>query len=143
MAPVQFSMWFSMVAANHNMTRPTRTILQTAVLTLALLTGVVADGMSQPAPVDREQLTVYARTHLALDAARDEFHARIARIHDDVGLARARAELDATVARIFVEHAISSERYGEITLLISQNEAVRAVFDEISRQLREASPAPS
>ena len=85
---------------------------------------------------------MYARAHLALDAAREEFHARIARIHDDPGLARAREELDAKVAQIFIEHAISSERYGEITLLISQNEEVRAVFEEISRQLRGGESPP-
>jgi hypothetical protein len=104
--------------------------------------AAVAGARAQSAPVDRQALTQYARAHLALDAAREEFHATIARIHDDPGLARAREEYEAKVTRIHVEHAISRERYGEITFLISQNEDVRAVFEEISRQLREAGSTP-
>ena len=124
------------------MTRLTRRILRAAALALALLTGLVADGGAQSGPLDREMLTRYARAYLALDAARDEFHAKIARIHDDAGLARAREELDVRVAQIYAEHGISSERYGEITLLISQDEELRAVFEEISRQLREGAGSP-
>lgn len=124
------------------MTALARTILRGAVVALVLLSGLVAEGRAQSDPLDRELLTRYARAHLALNAARDEFHAKIARIHDDAGLARAREELDATVAQIFVEHAISSERYGEITLLISQDEEIRAVFEEILRQLREGGGSP-
>lgn len=105
-------------------------------LATLVLAGFAAEARAQAAPLDRDELTRYARTYLAVDAAREAYHARIARIHDDVGLARARAELDAQVAQIFDEHAITSERYGEITLLVSQDAAVRADFEEIVSQLR-------
>ena len=110
------------------------------VLALAtlLLASFTADARAQTAPLDREELTRYARTYLAMDAAREAYHARIARIHDDVGLARARAELEAQIAEIFVEHAMTSERYGEITLLVSQDAAVRGVFEELVSRLRAA-----
>jgi hypothetical protein len=129
----------------HYMTNLARTIRRGAVTAVALLAGLAADVRSQEvqqAPVDREQLTRYARAHLALDAARTEFHATIARIHDDIGLARAREDLDAKVAGIHSENAITSEQYGLITLLISQNEQVRAVFEDISRQLRAGAGTP-
>jgi polyphosphate kinase len=109
-------------------------------LAVLLLAGFASNARAQMAPLDREELTRYARAYLAMDAAREAYHARIARIHDDVGLARARAELDAELAQIFEEHAITSERYGEITLLISQDAALREVFEEIVRPLRGSTP---
>jgi hypothetical protein len=111
-----------------------------AVLAALLWAGCAADVRAQAAPLDREELTRYARAYLAMDAARDAYHARIARIHDDVGLARARAELEAQIAEIFAEHGLASERYGEITLLVSQDAAVRGVFEEIVNRLRAAAP---
>jgi polyphosphate kinase len=114
-----------------------RAIARGAVLALVLLWGASSPMGAQEVPVDREQLTRYARAHVAMGAARDEFHAKIARIHDDVGLGRAREEMDERIARILVENEITSEQYGVLTLLISQNETVRAVFEEIERELRE------
>jgi hypothetical protein len=104
-------------------------------LVLALVVAPPAHVRAQDAPIDREQLTRFARAHMAMGAARDEFHAKLGRIHDDAGLVRARQELDARIAQILNENALSPERYGIITLVISQNEEVRTVFEEISRQL--------
>jgi hypothetical protein len=109
------------------------------ILALAalLLAGLASSARAQTAaPLDREELTRYARAYVALDAARQAFHARIAGIHDDIGLARARAELEAEVAQIHADHAITSERYAQITLLVSQDATVRGVFEEIVSQLR-------
>ncbi len=116
-----------------------RTIRRGAAFALVLFAGIATDARSQDVqqpPLDREQLTRYARAHLALDSARAEFHATIAHIHDDIGLARAREDLDVRVAAIYSANTITSEQYGVITLVISQNEQVRAVFEDISRQLR-------
>jgi hypothetical protein len=124
------------------MTDLSRATPRVVLLSLMLVAGVATGGRSQEVPLDREQLTRYARAHLALDAARDAYYAKIARIHDDVGLAHAREELEARVAQIYTENAITSERYGVITLLVSQNEQVRAVFEEISRQLRTGAGSP-
>ncbi|HUP51597.1 MAG TPA: DUF4168 domain-containing protein [Longimicrobiales bacterium] len=90
---------------------------------------------AQEAPLGREELTRFARAHVAMGAAREEFHAQLARTHDDLGIARARQELEARIAQILVENRLTSERHGIITLIVSQDEAVRAVFEEISRQL--------
>ena len=102
---------------------------------LVMVSALAARAGAQEAPVDRGQLTRYARAHVALNAARDEFHAKIAGTHDDVGLARARQELDVRIAEILAENALTSEQYGVLTLLVSENEAVRAVFEEISAAL--------
>jgi hypothetical protein len=109
-------------------------------LAVLLLLGGAAEARAQDVGLDREELTRYARAYIALDSARQAFHERIARIHDDAGLARARAELDAELAGIYTEHAITVERYGEITLLISLNEPAREAFEDIVRQLRESTP---
>jgi uncharacterized protein (DUF849 family) len=119
------------------MTDVRRAIARGIVFALVVVCGAGSSADAQEVPLDREQLTRYARAHIAIGAARDEFHARIARIHDDVGLARAREDMDARIAQVLVENALTSEQYGVLTLLISQNEAVRAVFEEIERGLRE------
>jgi hypothetical protein len=110
------------------------------LLALVLLAGTSASGAAQSQLLQRDELTRYARAHLAMGVARDEFHRRIAGIHDDLGLARAREEMNIRIAQILEENAMTSERYGEITLLISQDEAIRATFDEISAQLRASEP---
>lgn len=117
------------------MTGLRRAIARAVVLALVLVSGASSGAGAQEAPLDREQLTRYARAHIALSTARDEFHARIAGIHDDVGLARAREEMNARITQILAENALSSEQYGVLTLLVSQNEVVRAVFEEISAGL--------
>ena len=115
---------------------PYRLPYRVIALAVMLLAAAAAPVRAQADPLDREELTRYARAYVALDAARTAYHAKIAGIHDDLGLSRARAELEAEVARIHEEHAITTERYGEITLLISSDAAVRADFDEIVGQLR-------
>jgi hypothetical protein len=120
------------------MTKLPLAMSKAVLLALVLLAGASARIHAQP--LQREELTRYARAHFAMAEARDEFHRRIAGIHDDVGLARAREEMDLRVAQILEQNTMSSERYGEITLLISQREEIRAAFDEISRQLRTPEP---
>ena len=124
------------------MTKLVRAMVRAAALAFLLTSVVVPSARAQEAPLDRAELTRYARAHIAMDAARDAFHATIARTHDDVGLAKAREEMDARVARILIENQLTTERYGVIRLSISQNESLRMVFDEISTQLR-AAAAPA
>ena len=125
------------------MTHLERAIVRGTFLVLALVVGAPAHVRAQDtAPIDREQLTRFARAHMAMGAARDEFHAKLGRIHDDTGLVRARQELDARIAQILTENALSPERYGIITLVISQNEDVRTAFEEISRQLSGGGGSP-
>jgi hypothetical protein len=117
------------------MTGVERAIARGAILAFVFVVGHPAQVTAQDAPLDREQLTRFARAHIAMGVARDEFHGSLARIHDDEGLIRARQELDARTAEILVENALTSDQYGVITLVISSNEEVRATFEEISRQL--------
>jgi hypothetical protein len=119
-----------------------RAIVRGTFLVLALVVAPPAHVRAQDAPIDREQLTRFARAYIAIGAARDEFHAQLGRIHDDTGLVRARQELDAKIAQILNENALSPERYGIITLVVSQNEEVRAAFEEISRQLSRGGGSP-
>lgn len=117
------------------MTGVERAIARGAILAFLFVVGHPAHVTAQDATLDREQLTRFARAHIAMGVARDEFHGSLARIHDDEGLIRARQELDARTAQILVENALTSDQYGLITLVISSSEEVRAAFEEISRQL--------
>lgn len=86
---------------------------------------------AQDAELDRERLTQFARAHVALTTARDVFHGKVGRVHDEDGRRRAREELVAQVAKVLAEHEMTQEEYDEITLTISLNGDVRAMFDEI------------
>jgi hypothetical protein len=105
------------------------------LLSVAALAPVRARG--QDAGFDRELLTRYAQAHVELNDARDEFHGKVGRVHDEEGRRRAREELEARVEEIFIEHEITSEEYDVITLTISLDAAARAMFEEILLELEE------
>ena len=86
---------------------------------------------------DLEALTEFARAHMAINDARDEFHGKIGRIHDEDGRLRAREEMKVQVAQILTDHELTQERYDEVTLTISLDGELRAVFEEILVQLAE------
>jgi hypothetical protein len=97
---------------------------------------------------DRDRWTDLARTHLALDAAREEFQGIIARVHDDEGRRRAREEFDAKVEGIFEEHGVAREEFDAFMRIVSSDADVREEFEALLAELREGggggvSPAPS
>lgn len=115
----------------------------------ALLTLVVAAAMvpaatqAQEAPPDREQLTQFAKAHIAINTARDEFHGKVARMHEEQGRERARQEMEAQVGEILTTAAMTQEEYDEIILIISLDGETRAMFDEILAELAEEGSDPT
>ena len=112
---------------------PRRRVDVGATFVLFLLFGALlpAVAQGQVEDVDRVLLTRYALAHLELNEARDEFHGKVGRVHDEEGRRRAREELDARVDSIFVEHDMTLAEYDDITLTISLDGAVRTMFEEI------------
>jgi uncharacterized protein DUF4168 len=86
---------------------------------------------------DREHLTEYARAHMAMSRVRDEFQGKLARVHDEEGRLRAREEMEAGIVAILDARDMTRERYDEITLLISLDGELRALFDEIVKELED------
>jgi hypothetical protein len=105
------------------------------LLTVWVLQPAHAHGQDED--VDRALLTRYALAHVELNDARDEFHGKVGRVHDEEGRRRAREELDARVDSIFVAHEMTLEEYDEITLTISLDGAVRTMFEEILLEIAE------
>ena len=110
-----------------------------ALFSLALLI-VVANPPSlvaqQQAPtVDRPELMVFARAHIAMNEARDEFHAEMGSTHEEQARARARAAFDEKVVSIFSEHGLARDDYERIVLIVSLDATVRELLEEIMAEL--------
>ena len=114
----------------------------------ALLTGaamfVCALSMAAPAraqaedpPLDRERITQYARVHKALNDARDEFHGKVGRVHDEQGRERARVEMEEQIEEALAAGGMTREEYDRITLAISMDGEARAIFDEVLAEIVE------
>lgn len=110
-----------------------------AAVVLLLAVGTLLPTPTQAQQVDwaRESLTQFVRVHMALNEARDEFHGKVGRIHDENGRALARAELVAEAAQILEEQDMTREQYDEITLSISLDGKLRTLFEEIAAELTE------
>ena len=114
---------------------------------LLLLTAVVAatpSGASAQAgeEITRERMIDFTRAHLAMNDARDEFHGEVARVHDAEGRLRARQAVEARITEILSEHGLTREEFDHITLLISLDGELRAVFDELLVELAEEGARP-
>jgi hypothetical protein len=117
------------------------------ILILSVIALSPAQARAQDGDLDRELLTRYAQAHLQahldLNDARDEFHGKVGRVHDEEGRRRAREELEARVEEIFEQHEMTPAEYDDITLTISLDGAVRSVFEEILLALEEGEPGGS
>jgi hypothetical protein len=113
------------------------------ILILSVIALSPAQARAQDGDLDRELLTRYAQAHLDLNDARDEFHGKVGRVHDEEGRRRAREELEARVEEIFEQHEMTPAEYDDITLTISLDGAVRSVFEEILLALEEGEPGGS
>lgn len=104
-----------------------------ALMTVLLVPAPVS---AQETPeLDRARMTQFARAHVAINDARDEFHGKVARVHDEEGRRRAREEVEAQITAILEEQEMSKDQYDDITLSISLDGDLRAMFDEIVAEL--------
>ncbi len=130
--------------ADYARRRATRNVLRTLV-GVAVALGVAGAGALEaqqalPRP-SREELTAFARVHMAMNAARDELHAEIGRTHEEQARARAREAFEARVVEIYAEHDTTKEEYDRLVLLMSVDEEIRAQVDEILAELEETGSA--
>lgn len=100
-------------------------------LALVMGGGAAIPVHAQDAPPDPDPLTRFARAHVAINEARDEFHGQVARVHDEEGRRRAREEVDARITAILEEEQIPREEYDAFILRISLDGELRARFEEI------------
>jgi hypothetical protein len=108
------------------------------VLALASVANPVqAQTEGEGVDLDRESLTQYAIAHGAINDARDEFHGKVARVHDAEGRLRAREEVEAAIVTILEGQEMTREEYDEVILLISLDGDFRVMFDEIMLELEE------
>lgn len=108
-----------------------------STLGLLALSAMGVTAQESPEVPTREQLREYTIAHLAINDARDDFHGKLARVHDAEGRLRAREEVEASIESILEEHELTRERYDEITLMISLDGALRTMFEEIVVELQE------
>ncbi len=110
-----------------------------AVLALAGSGATPLSGQQEASPtVEEAELVRFARAHLAVAAARDAYHARLARSHEDNERERLRAELTETLAGILDAHEMSREEFDRFTVLVSTNAEARASFERILADLAAA-----
>jgi uncharacterized lipoprotein YajG len=119
-----------------------RTALRGLLFVLAAAAAGAAPGAAQDSTdvrpeITRERMTRFTRAHLAINEARDEFHGAVARVHDEEGRLRAREEVEAKIEEILEAQEMTREEYDEITLRISLDGELRAMFEEILRELTE------
>ncbi len=118
--------------------------VRAALVTLVVAAAVVpVAARTQEAPPDRERLTQFAKAHVAINDARDEFDGKVARMHEEQGRERARQEMEVQVGEILSATAMTREEYDEIILIISLDGESRAMFDEILAELAEEGSAPT
>jgi vacuolar-type H+-ATPase subunit I/STV1 len=107
------------------------------LLALGLSVGAAPAVAQDEEPVTRERMTEFARAHLQISEIRDEFHGEVARVHDEEGRTRAREQVEEKISAVLEEHEMTREEFDEITLLISLDGELRAMFDEILAELAE------
>jgi hypothetical protein len=82
-------------------------------------------------------MTQYVRAHRVLNDARDEFHGKVGRLHDEQGRERARIEMEEQIAAGLEAHDLTRAEYDELTVLISLDGDTRTLFDEVMLELAE------
>jgi len=84
-----------------------------------------------PPEITEETLALFAKVHHEITIIRDEYHGRLARIHDTQGRQEVRNELDAKIAEIHESEGMSAEDYDRITLVVSLDAALRERFETL------------
>jgi hypothetical protein len=112
-----------------------RRVATQALFALALL-GIAGPLAAQSdEPISREQLTEFARAHLEINEIRDAFHGEVARVHDAEGRLRAREQVEERISTALEEHDLTPERFDAITLRISLDGELRAMFEEVLAEI--------
>ncbi len=121
-----------------SVTPPSTGAVLAVMALLAVASPAPLSGQQDAPDPETERLTAFAKAHMAINGARDEFHGQVGRIHDEQGRQRARMELEEKIARTLMEHELTQEEYDQLILVISIDGDTRAAFEEILAQLVEA-----
>ena len=110
-----------------------------AALAFAFLATPVAVSSQEQAAMELtdERMTLFARVHMVVVEAREEFNQAIAVTHDDPGKAELRTEMDEKLTGIYQNNGMTQEEYELITLEISRDETHRETFERILTELAE------
>ena len=111
-----------------------------AILLLSILASapLAAQTPDSTAPaLTREQVQTYAKTYIAVSAARDAVHLELAQARNKTPEAQKHLQerLRTEIAAILKENGYSDEDYQRTTYLISTDPALRKLFDEIVAEL--------
>ncbi len=107
------------------------------LVALALGAAVAPAAAQSVEEVSREELTRFARAHVAIAEIRDDFHGEVARVHDAEGRQRAREQVEERIDTVLEEHELTREEFDDFTLRISLDGELRALFEEILAELGE------
>lgn len=120
-------------------------IAAAAIVLLSAPAGLA--GQQAPSLAGTQRLADFARAHVAINAARDAFHDRLGRVHDEQGRALAREELVRQVSEILSQASITQQEYTSLTLSVSLDPETRAAFEamvvELTRDVREGPRPPT
>lgn len=113
------------------------------VVGIALMTAALAavsvptavQAQDAPPEVDEELLAQFAKIHLQINTIRDEYHGRMARIHDEEGRVQVREELDRTIAELHEAEGMTAEEYDTLTLVVSLDSELREQFEALLEEL--------
>lgn len=102
-----------------------------AVLSPPAQVSAQAAQAADAAAMGDERLTQYATLHQAINTARDEYQASIARVHDREARERLRHEMDERLAALYEEHGMPKAEYDGITFRVSIDNDLRTRLEEI------------
>jgi hypothetical protein len=125
-------------------------LLALAIATTASYTPLLAQGST----IGTEQLTVFAKAHTAIAAARDAVQAELAQTKNKTPEAQKQLQekLHEQITHVLHENQLTQQEFDRLLYAISSNEELRKSFDEVVTKLtgvptgsqqaaREAAPA--
>ena len=109
-------------------------------LLFALLISVPAAAQTpdSTAPaLSREVVAAYAKTYMAVSAARDAVHLELAQARNKTPEAQTHLQqkLREQIAQVLKENAVTEEEYRRLTAVVASDPGTRRIFDEIIAQL--------
>jgi hypothetical protein len=91
-----------------------------------------------PAPaLSRDAIAAYAKTYVAVSAARDAVHLELAQARNKTPDAQTQLQqkLREQIAQVLKDNALTEEEYRRLTTIVASNPGTRRIFDEIIAEL--------
>ena len=111
-------------------------------LLFALLISVPAaaqtpDTATPPAALSREVIAAYAKTYVAVSAARDAVHLELAQARNKTPQAQTQLQqkLRDQIAQVLKDNSVTEEEYQRLTAIVASDPGTRRIFDTIIAEL--------